>query len=59
MVLLLLILIKLPRKLCGFLEDERGGCGGGAGVGRRGCHPGIDSANVLIGRNMHVLKEVI
>lgn len=35
------------------------GVGGGAGVGRRGCHPGIDSANVLIGRNMHVLKEVI
>lgn len=58
MVLLLLILIKLARKLCGFLEDERGWCGG-AGVGKRGCHPGIDSANVLIGRNMNVLKEAI
>ena len=28
MVLLLLILIKLARKLCGFLEDERGAWGG-------------------------------
>lgn len=57
MVLLLLILIKLARKLCGFLEAERGGCGCGR-CGEGGCHHGIDYANVLICRNTNVLKEI-
>ena len=51
MVLLLLLLIKLARKLCGFLEAERGGCGWGrcgGGGAVRGGHNGIAYANVLI-----------
>lgn len=58
MVLLSLLLIKLARKLCGFLEAERDGAGR-AGVERQGCHRGIDYANICIDRSMNVLKEVI
>lgn len=62
MFLLLLILIKLARKLCGFLEAEKGGCGWGRMGqvwGGGGCHNGIDYANVFICRNANVLKEII
>ena len=38
---------------------QKGTGTGGAGVGRQGCHQGIDYANIFIGRNMNVLKEVI
>lgn len=58
MVLLSLLLIKLARKLLASWRQKGTGVGG-AGVGRQGCHQGIDYANIFIGRIMNVLKEVI
>lgn len=51
-------LIRLARKLCGFLEAEQGGRGRGR-CGEVGCQDGIDYANIFICRNPNVLKEII